>query len=154
MNFLKSVFIFCHSLNSTSIQIQSDKLISWTSTHSTHPPTPPPLKLLRHFQTTQERIHGFALKVFFANHLMYKLQNAQVVLQSSIQHIKETETSKGLELKYVYGTVCLCVTIQGKVFQHQKLLSSNSSILLGKLANVKKHWVQLKKIKKKSAKAP
>jgi hypothetical protein len=37
----------CHSLNSTSTQVESDKVVSWTTT-----PTLPPLKLLRHFQTT------------------------------------------------------------------------------------------------------
>jgi hypothetical protein len=36
---------YCHSLNTTSNQVESDKVISWTTT---------PLKLLRHFQTTQE----------------------------------------------------------------------------------------------------
>jgi hypothetical protein len=36
---------YCHSLNTTSNQVGSDKVISWTTT---------PLKLLRHFQTTQE----------------------------------------------------------------------------------------------------
>ena len=41
---------FCHSLNSTSTQVESDKVISWTTTtYSTHHST---LKLLRHFQTT------------------------------------------------------------------------------------------------------
>ena len=40
----------CHSLNSTSTQVESDKVISRTTHPST--PSPPPLKLLRPFQTT------------------------------------------------------------------------------------------------------
>ena len=37
----------CHSLNSTSTQVESDKVISQTTT-----PPHTPVKLLRHFQTS------------------------------------------------------------------------------------------------------
>ena len=46
------------------------------------------------------------------------------------------------------------VRIQGKVFQHQKLRSSYSSILLGEFVNVKINRIKLKRFFFKPAKAP